>query len=314
MRNSKHVKIASRASPLAMAQSNYVADYIRAQGIDVDIISFSTKGDRILNQALTEIGGKGLFTQELDAALRKGTVDMAVHSLKDMPTQDMGEFTIAAIPPREDARDVLILAAPPRQSISDPMHSLDLLENGAHLGTASLRRQMQIRYKRPDIRLDILRGNVATRLQKLRAPHGPDATLLAYAGLKRLNMTTHAHAILPVELMLPAAGQGALCIQVLRNNVEICALLEGLHDAPTATCVRAERSFLAAIQGSCQSPIAAYAYLKAGHVHLTVRLLSMDGQQMAECKGHALHADAAQLGTQLAAQIRQEAPHLVGHA
>ncbi len=237
---------------------------------DVTIEVFKTRGDRITDRKLLEIGGKGLFTEEIEEALRAGALDMAVHSMKDMPTRLPEGLEIVCLLERADPRDVLI--AQRGKSIAG-------LKQGAVVGTASLRREAQLRHARPDLKIITFRGNVGTRLKKLAAGEA-DATLLAYAGLQRLGMTDAASAILSVDEMLPAPAQGAIGIECRRDDIRIRDLLAPLNHLPTAQCLAAERALLDGLDGSCRTPIAALATLEGDGLAFKARLLSPDGSQI----------------------------------
>jgi hydroxymethylbilane synthase len=265
---SRPLRLGTRGSPLALAQANMVAAALRtAHGWDeaaVEIVTVRTSGDRIQDRALAEIGGKALWTKELDRALVEGEIDLAVHSMKDVETIRPAEIAIAAMLPRADVRDRLMGA-----------ESLAALPQGAVVGTGSPRRAAQVRRARPDATITLFRGNVATRIAKLEAGEA-DATLLAAAGLDRLGQPDLGSAI-PVETMLPAPAQGAVGIEALAANASLCTLLGAISDADTYDCVIAERALLLALGGTCHSPIAALAVIEDGAIHLRADLLSEDG-------------------------------------
>ena len=307
----QQIIIGTRASPLALRQSEMVgAQICAAHGLDDAAIGFqkiSTKGDRALEGKLSELGGKGLFTQELEAGLLDGALSLAVHSLKDLPTQDPKGLVLGAILARADAADMLV----PRDGLT--ITDLSELPEGAHIGTASLRRQAQLWRARPDLKISVLRGNVGTRLAKLAA-HNMHATLLAAAGLARLDMTLAGALRLDSATMLPAAGQGALAVQCRADDEATLALLAPLHCADTAACVTAERAFLNALDGSCRTPIAALAEIKDDTLYLHGRLLAEDGSDMVEIEVSAPRAssdEAALMGREAGESLRRQAPHLV---
>ncbi|MBL8708548.1 MAG: hydroxymethylbilane synthase [Rhodospirillaceae bacterium] len=268
------VRIGTRGSPLALAQAEMVKAALGAAhpGLPVpEIVVIKTTGDRIQDRALAEIGGKGLFTKEIEESLLAGGIDVAVHSMKDVPTHLPDGLAIACLLEREDPRDVLIL----RQG-----KTLDDLPPGAVIGSASLRRQAQILARRPDLKVVTLRGNVGTRLAKLAAGE-VDATLLALAGLKRLGRAEVASAVLAVTEMLPAVAQGAIGLEIRAADRRMQDLLRPLHHAATATTVAAERACLAELEGSCRTPIAAHATLGPdGRLQLHALIAKPDGSAM----------------------------------
>jgi len=261
------LRLGTRGSPLALWQADHVAGLIRAaHAIDVEIVPIRTTGDRVQDRALAEIGGKALWTKELDRALLEGEIDLAVHSTKDVETIRPAEIVIAAMPPRADVRDKLVGA-----------DSLAALPRNARVGTASPRRAAQVRRARPDVQILLFRGNVDTRLRKL-AEGEADATLLAAAGLDRLGRSDVGVAM-PVDAMLPAPSQGAIGIETLTANDRVRALLEAIDHAPTSACVRAERAFLEALGGNCHSPVAALAFAEGDTILLRAEILSIDGSE-----------------------------------
>lgn len=300
----RELTIGTRASPLALAQTDHVAalfctahNWPRARITRHDIV---TKGDKRLDMPLAEIGGKGLFTEELEAGLLDGSLDFAVHSLKDLPTAQPDGLVLAAILPRAPAHDVLV----PRRDLQ--LSGLADLPEGARIGTSALRRRAQILHARPDLSIIALRGNVGTRLAKLESEN-LDAIVLAAAGLQRLNLTP-AGCVDLAETLLPAAGQGALAVQCRADDDALIALLAALHCRETEICVTAERAFLAALDGSCRTPIAASARLDADRLSLKGRLLHDDGAWLCEVAGQAAAAQAENLGQNLAAELRQKLP------
>ena len=312
----RQITIGTRASPLALAQTEQIVTTLQgAVGLPAGAISvrkISTKGDEILDRTLAEIGGKGLFTDELNAGLRDGSIDLAVHSLKDLPTAETPGLFTAAIPVREDPRDILIVATPDGPTPG----SLAELPEGARVGTASLRRKAQILQARPDLDIAPLRGNIGTRLAKL-SPETVAATVLAMAGLNRMGYTGPDWQALAPNIMLPAAGQGALAVQCRADDATLIAQLAVLDDVGTRACVTAERCFLAGLDGSCRTPIAALAIPDPKNAHTALlhgRLLAEDGTEFVEntCRFDPADIDAAgAAGAQLAAELRRRAPHLV---
>lgn len=243
----KTLKLGTRGSQLAVAQSQIVADEVMAcSDVTVELVVIRTKGDDVTDRPLQEVGGKGLFTKELEDALLDGSIDFAVHSMKDMPTEVPRGLVFAAVPARVDPRDALVGA------------KLDDLPTGAVVGTGSVRRAMQLRALRPDLDIRGIRGNVDTRINKQQSGDY-DAVMLAMAGLTRLGLAEQATDILPLDRMLPAVGQGALALQTNRNNRAAFDALEPLHDDMTAACVAAERAFLEVISGGCSAPAACHA-------------------------------------------------------
>jgi len=266
------IVIGSRGSDLALTQTNYIADRLRALSPDIEVAVeiISTKGDRVTDVPLAQVGGKGVFTKELEVALLDGSIDLAVHSLKDLPTELPGGLALAAVPERENPSDALISAS--------GAGLLDLPQ-GARVGTSSTRRQVQLRACRPDLVLVDLRGNVPTRLKKLH-DEGLDAIILASAGLNRLGLERHITEHIAPEHMLSAVGQGALGIEIREDDTKLRALLEGLHDPITAAATAAERTLLAAMGGGCQVPLGALATLSGDTITLRACACSPDGRQV----------------------------------
>jgi hydroxymethylbilane synthase len=265
-------KIGTRGSPLALAQAHMTAAALRAAHgwaeAAVEIVIIHTTGDRVQDRALAEIGGKALWTKELDAALLDGRIDIGVHSMKDVETW-LGEgIALAAMLPRADVRERLIGAA-----------SIAALPQGARVGTSSPRRAAQLKAKRPDLQTEILRGNVATRLAKVESG-AIDATLLAAAGLDRLGQPVGA--LIEIEEMLPASAQGAVGITARANDAATLSLLAAINHQPTFDCVMLERGFLAALGGTCHSPVAALARLQGDTVHFAGQIMAEDGSEVQE--------------------------------
>ncbi|MEI7949813.1 MAG: hydroxymethylbilane synthase [Gammaproteobacteria bacterium] len=276
------VRIATRESPLALWQAEYVKARLLAAhpGLQVELVPMTTKGDQNLSSPLSQIGGKGLFIKELEVAMLEDRADIAVHSMKDVPMEFPEGLGLVAICEREDCRDAFV---------SNRYASLQELPQGAVIGSSSLRRQCQLRAWRPDLVLRDLRGNVGTRLRKLDEGEY-DAIILASAGLIRLGLPERISQFLPPELSLPAGGQGAVGVECRLEDVDTIMLLQCLHHEPTSVCVRAERAMNAKLQGGCQVPIAALAILEAGD-NLYVRGLvgSVDGTKVlrSEIRGAA---------------------------
>jgi hydroxymethylbilane synthase len=267
------IRIATRKSPLALAQTRWVASELKRHhpSLEVEEIQIVTRGDQILDRPLSEVGGKGLFVTEIEQALSEGRADLAVHSMKDVPAELAPGLGIACVPQREDPRDVLVTA---------DAAALDDLEAGCRIGTSSLRRQAQIRTRRNDVIIESLRGNVGTRLRKLDDGEYR-AIVLAYAGLRRLDLTARPHKVLSIEECIPAVGQGALGLETRSDDREIQRLLAPLDHAPTRVALEAERAFLARLQGGCQLPIAGHARLSNDTSRLRIDALvgSPDGYQ-----------------------------------
>ncbi len=296
--------IATRGSPLALAQAGQVRAALLAAHPDlaperVRLRVIRTSGDRFLARPLAEIGGKGLFTKEIEEALLEGAADIAVHSAKDMPTRLPDGLAIVAVLRRADPRDALIART---------AGGLDRLPEGARVGTASLRRRAQLLRLRPDLRIGLLRGNVGRRIARIEAGEF-DATLLALAGLERLGLRERASAVLALDEMLPAPAQGAIAIEARADDARVAALLAPLDDRATRLAVTAERALLDALDGSCRTPIAALARIRDGRLRLVARLLEPDGGWCAEETGRA-DADAAsadELGRALGRTLRARA-------
>ena len=291
------LKLGTRGSPLALAQARMTALALAAAhgwGIDaVEIIIVSTTGDRVQDRPLAEIGGKALWTKELDAALLDGRIDIAVHSMKDVETQLREGIVLAAMLPRADVRERLIGA-----------DSIAALKPGARVGTSSPRRAAQLKALRPDLVTEVLRGNVATRLARV-ADGTIDATLLAAAGLDRLGMADGA--TVPIETMLPASAQGAVGVTAREGDTATLALLAGIDDADTHRAVDLERGFLAALGGSCHSPVAAHAAIDGERVRFRAEILAEDGGEVRHGGFEATAAEAAARVAALAADLLAEA-------
>ncbi len=294
--------IASRESRLAMWQAEHVQQRLRAlhPQCDVQILGMTTEGDRRLDRALAGIGGKGLFTKELELALLDGRADLAVHSLKDVPMELAPEFTLAAVLAREDPRDAFV---------STRYASLEAMPAGARLGTSSLRRAAQIRHRFPALEVLPLRGNVITRIARLDEGRY-DAIVLAAAGLKRLGLADRIRAIVEPTLSVPAAGQGALAIETLAGREDLAGWLAPLADARTSIEVRAERTVSRLLGGSCRVPLAAWCVsTPSGGLKLVARVAAEDGSGMAESIVECDAADersALQLGERAAQSLREQ--------
>lgn len=292
---SNSIRIATRKSPLAMWQAEHVADRLRQlhPGLEVELLGMTTKGDNILDAPLAQIGGKGLFVKELEQGMLDGQADIAVHSMKDVPVDLPEGLHLAVILEREDPRDAFV---------SSQYAGVEALPLGACVGTASLRRQCQLRERRPDLRIETLRGNVNTRLAKLDAGQF-QAIILASAGLKRLGFTDRIRAFLPPERSLPAIGQGAIGIECRADDARVNGLIAPLHHEPTALCVQAERALNRRLMGGCQVPIAGYAVLDQGELHLRALVGEPDGSQVIRAEGRAPASQAVELGERLAEEL-----------
>lgn len=293
----KKITIGTRGSKLALWQANYIADCIRTQypDVDVELLHIVTTGDKILDVPLAKIGGKGLFTKELETAMLNGEIDLAVHSLKDMPTELPEGLLLAAITERADAGDAFI---------SPKYGSVENLPQGAKVGTSSLRRKAQLLKFRPDLTIHDLRGNLDTRLQKLDTGD-LDAILLAVAGLKRLGWQDRITQVLPSEICLPAVGQGALAIEARCNDEEILDILAFLNHQETRWAVEAERAYLAEVEGGCQIPIGVYATIQQAVLILEAVILSVDGVRQVRQTISGDPTEAKGLGQTLAQRMLQ---------
>lgn len=286
-----NLRIGSRGSQLALWQANHVADLLRGRGHQVEIEVIKTTGDKILDVSLAKVGTKGMFTKEIEEALAARRVDLAVHSLKDVPTELDPQFTLAAIMKREDPRDAFI---------SVKYSSLDNLPRGAKVGTSSLRRQCQLKAVRPDLEIFPLRGNVDTRLRKLESGEY-DAIILAAAGVHRLGLDKHVRSRIPVEVMCSAVGQGALAIEARANDAQVLPHLGFLNHAETRTAVLCERAVLGSMGGGCQVPIGAFAELQSGKIVLHAMVGRPDGTEV--LREIAQGSDPEQLGRATAQKL-----------
>ena len=292
------IVIGTRGSKLARWQAEHIAGLLRktTPGVVVEIKLIVTTGDKILDVPLAQIGGKGLFTKELETAMLAGEIDLAVHSLKDMPTELPQGLTLAATTERVDPHDAFVSAK--YSCLAD-------LPRGAVVGTSSLRRKAQLLRQRPDLDIISLRGNLDTRLKKLDDGQF-DAIVLAAAGLRRLGWSDRITAILPPEICLPAVGQGVLAIEARQDDEEVLAAVASLDDAATRACVTAERKFLAEVQGGCQVPVGVFGQFESGKINLKARILSLDGVRCVEGSICGLPADSATLGAVLAGRLLEE--------
>jgi hydroxymethylbilane synthase len=307
------LKVGTRGSPLALTQTrNVIARLreicppLRGDGTAEHIIRTTGDASQASGCRLADIGGKGLFSKEIDEAMLAGRIDIAVHSLKDLETTLWPGIVLGCVLPREDARDVLILG--PDCTKPDPWRPWDCLPQGAEIGTASVRRQAQLLAARPDLRCSVIRGNVQTRLDKV-AYGETGATLLAYAGLKRLGLKDYASLIIHPEFMVPAAGQGIVGITVRESDTQMRTLLASIEDPEARACATAERGMLAALDGSCNTPIGAYARISAnGTLYLTGLLAAPDGSYLVKQRITGDMGDAARMGTELGTELKRDAP------
>ncbi len=298
--SSSTLKVGTRGSPLALAQAHDARDRLHAihDGIVAEIVVINTTGDAVQDRRLSEVGGKGLFTKEIQEALLDGRIDLAVHSMKDVETWLPEGTMIAAVLEREDPRDVFI---------SGKAKSLDDLAAGAVVGTSSLRRQAQILHRRPELRVETLRGNVQTRLRKLEEGV-VDATLLALAGLNRLGKADVATGHIETDVILPAVAQGAVGIEIRKGDTRTGEAVAGLNHAPTAVRISAERAMLAALDGSCHTPIGGLAELHGSEIALTGLVALPDGSECHRLSQSAPADDAEALGRALGEELRSLMP------
>jgi hydroxymethylbilane synthase len=295
------VRIGTRGSPLALAQAREVRERLEAAHgpgqLACEVRAIKTSGDRIQDRPLSEAGGKGLFTKEIEEALIAGEIDLAVHSMKDMPTLLPAGLTIACYLPREDVRDAFVSAK---------VSTLAELAAGAVVATSSLRRQAQVRWLRPDLAVVPMRGNVDTRLRKLEAGEA-DATLLACAGLKRLGLEERITSAMPVDQMLPAVAQGAIGVEARADDLVIAQLLAAINHQSTALAVTAERAFLAKLDGSCRTPIAGLAELDGGRLTFRGMILTPDGGQCHATRREGRPEEAITMAEDAAAELLAKA-------
>lgn len=295
------LRIGTRGSPLALAQAGMVrAELAAAHGLAADTIEIKiirTTGDVIQDRPLADVGGKGLFTKEIEEALLAGSIDLAVHSAKDLPTALPHGLAIAAVLPREDPRDAFI---------SRKAKTLHALDPGATVGTASLRRQALVKRLRPDLEVMSFRGNVETRLRKLD-DGVVDATLLAFAGLRRLGLADSATAVLDADEFLPAVGQGIIALETCEDDTRTRVLIECINAADDATALAAERAFLTVLEGSCRTPIAGHAKVAAGRVNFRGLIAKPDGSEVFETTRTGSAAQAAALGRDAGRELKERA-------
>jgi hydroxymethylbilane synthase len=294
------LRIGTRGSPLALAQAGMVRDALVARGSDPAEIAINvirTSGDAIQDRPLADAGGKGLFTKEIEDALLRGEIDLAVHSAKDMPTVLPAGLMLAACLPREDARDVFI---------SRKAKTIAGLSRGATVGTSSPRREAIVRRTRPDVKVTLLRGNVETRLRKLDEG-AADATILALAGLKRLGLADRATMVMSIEEFLPAVGQGAIGIETREDDGKIRALLAAIDDADTSAALACERAFLAVLDGTCRTPIAGHATVFGPSIQFRGLIARPDGSAAHDIAGTGNRADAVNIGSEAGRELKARA-------
>ena len=289
-----HIRIATRRSPLALWQAEFVSAELQRLDptVTTELVKIVTKGDKILDVPLAQVGGKGLFTKEIDEALLDGRADIAVHSMKDVPTELPAGTSIRAHPKREDPRDAIATIS---------KGGLDSLPEGATIGTSSLRRVTQISAKYPTFKFTSIRGNIQTRLSKLGVE--VDAVILAAAGIKRMGMQDQMHDFIDTEEVLPAVAQGTLGIQTRDTDDAINALVDQMNDAETVIRTKAERAFLATLEGGCQVPIAAFATIDGDSLHLKGLVGSVDGSIIIVREATGSCADAEVIGAALANEV-----------
>ncbi len=291
----KTLKIGTRGSRLALWQANWVKTALEAEdpSLSIELVIIKTKGDKILDVPLAKVGGKGLFVKEIEESLLNENIDLAVHSMKDMPAQIPQGLCIAAIPQREDPKDVLI---------SKDNRRFSELPAGAIVGTGSLRRKAQLLFARPDLVVAPLRGNIDTRLKKLETEN-LDAIILAAAGVKRMGFENKATEYLDENIMLPAVGQGALCIEIRQNDPLVGPVVAGLEDSKTRAVIRGERAFSERLEGGCQVPIAAHGTIHNNLFTLSGLVASVDGKTLYKHAMQGPENESATIGLELAERL-----------
>ena len=298
----KPLRIGTRGSPLARAQADLVrARFAEANGLDpaaLEIVVIRTTGDAVRDRPLADLGGKGLFTKEIEEALIAGAIDLAVHSAKDVPTFLPDGLTLAAYPEREDPRDVFV---------SNSVKRLAEIAAGAAVGTASVRREALVRRLRPDVEVKLLRGNVHTRLEKVAQGEFGGA-VLALAGLKRLGLENRATEILDPVSFPPSVGQGAIAVEIRADDKATREMIMAIDHAETSIALAAERAFLAELDGSCRAPIAGHARLIDGRLYFYGLLISPDGREAVETRRDGPPAEAARLGADAGIELKRRAP------
>ncbi len=299
------LKIGTRGSPLALAQARETrARLMAAHGFgenEIEILAITTTGDRIRDRPLTEVGGKGMFTKEIEEALLEGAIDFAVHSMKDMPARLPGGLVIPTLLPREDAREAFL--SPVAATIAD-------LPRGGIVGSSSVRRTAQLSRLRPDLKSVLFRGNVETRLRKL-AEGTAHATFLAAAGLNRLGLSDKITALIAMDVMLPAIAQGAIGLEIRKSDEATRALLAPINHRDTETAVSCERAFLAALDGSCRTPLAGHATLSNGKLRFRGHALTLDGAHCFETVREGSPADAERMGRDAGEEVKARGGALI---
>ncbi len=290
------LRLGTRASPLARWQADWVAARLREHGVTVELVHITTQGDQQSRGPIAAFGGQGVFTKEIQFALVDRRIDLAVHSLKDLPTEPVEGLSLAAVPPRGPTEDVLVSRAGA---------TFDQLPSGAVVGTGSVRRRAQLWHVRPDLKMEDIRGNVETRLRKLDEGQY-DAVILAEAGLRRLELQDRITQVLPHSLLLPAVGQGALGLETRSDDAATRQALAPLNDPATLAAVTAERALLAALRGGCLAPVGALAVARAGQLELAAMVLSADGRQRLAVNEQGLVAAADALGRAAAEKLLQQ--------
>jgi hydroxymethylbilane synthase len=317
----RKLRLGTRGSKLARWQADWVAERMRQFGHAVELVEISTRGDIERAQSIEEIGTRGVFTKEIQRALLAGEIDLAVHSLKDLPTEPIDGLLLAAVPPRESPADALIVSSKSGVSSDSPLPAGYPLGDsplpfGAHVGTGSLRRQAQLRHARPDLKIGDIRGNVDTRLRKLDGGEF-DAIVLAEAGLRRLGLTHRIAQVLPFELMMPAVGQGALAVECRQEDDDTRMAIAPLDDSATHAAVLAERELLAHLRGGCMAPVGAMGRWVEDKLHLAAVVLSADGSRRLAVQSSAESAnrnDAERLGRKVAEDLLQQGAAELIHA
>jgi hydroxymethylbilane synthase len=301
----KRVIVGSRGSKLALTQTNWVISELKRLNSEVEFLieKISTKGDKITDVPLSRLGGTGLFTKELEVALIKEKIDIAVHSAKDVPTEIHEGLMIGATPKREDPHDVLI---------SSNNATLEKLADGARIGTSSLRRKAQLLAYRPDFKILDLRGNLDTRIKKIDADD-MEAIIVAHAGLIRIGYTGTISQIIPFDIMLPAVGQGSLCIEIRKNDELVKKIVSHIDDRKTKIAVDCERALLAKLQGGCQVPIGAYAEVQGNTVSIEAIVSTLDGDHAIRDKHSGPIKQAAKIGEELAQRMLESGGEKILH-